>query len=931
MIGRHLTLKQQGREQVGICPFHNDEKASLKVNEGKQIYKCFACGAGGDAIDFLVRLGASFPEACDEIQNQSGFTVNPEQRLTAKQIRAEWNQIKPVPATAPSPPKHYRLGNPNAKWEYRDTQGALLGYVCRFNTREGKEVMPLIYATDGIRSEWRWQGFDKPRPLWNLEEITRKPEQTVVIFEGEKTAEAGSRLLPGYTATTWIGGARSIKATDWRPLIGRKVIFWPDNDKEFQYPETHEKKGELLPFEEQPGNAAMIDIYNILSRECPGARWIQNPPDAPNKWDIADADWNMKQATEYLMTHQLHPITWEPVPGKKTKKDSTKPTDEVNKELNGRIEISESAKAELVEHINGKSHPDAEEPEQDPPAINYKEHFSFLGYTKTESGTQSFHFFVFAATQSLNYAANQMTTNNLMTLAPLNFWKKTFPGAKAPSEFSLGRAVNWLIIESNKIGVFSPDKVRGRGAWMDDDRVIIHAGDHLIVDKKSVELGEFDTTYVYEQELPIDIKVIKEATVEESSKILELFSLLNWEREVNAKLLAGWCVIAPVCGALKWRPHIWVTGSAGCGKTFVFSEMVRPLLGNTCLTVQSLTTEAGLRAMLGRDALPIVFDEAEAEDKKNQDRMASILGLMRAASAEDGGIIAKGTSSGNARLYRIRSCFAFASISMQIQHQSDRSRVTVLGMRSPTGKEKDPVRIKKWKDLTTLKPQILTDEFSERLISRTINLLPIINKNARIFAETIYKILGDQRTSDQLAYLLAGAWSLQSDLEVTHEQAEEFTKLEDWSEEEGLKDTRDELECFQFIINQEIRIETGSGPQTRTVGELVGIAAKLREDSIIVESKSAKDRLYRMGIKIDKQATSLIISNTSTWINELLDGTAWARNYHKTLERIPDSRALKNYKFLGYQSRAVSIPLEILGFNEPDEEPEEEIKESLPF
>lgn len=53
IIGHYMTLNKRGTNLEGICPFHADTKPSLKVNDAKGLYKCFACGAGGDAITFV--------------------------------------------------------------------------------------------------------------------------------------------------------------------------------------------------------------------------------------------------------------------------------------------------------------------------------------------------------------------------------------------------------------------------------------------------------------------------------------------------------------------------------------------------------------------------------------------------------------------------------------------------------------------------------------------------------------------------------------------------------------------------------------------------------------------------------------------------------------------------------------------------------------
>ena len=55
IISTHVSLHKQGRDHKGICPFHDDSKPSMSVSESRGIYKCFVCGEGGDALDFLIK------------------------------------------------------------------------------------------------------------------------------------------------------------------------------------------------------------------------------------------------------------------------------------------------------------------------------------------------------------------------------------------------------------------------------------------------------------------------------------------------------------------------------------------------------------------------------------------------------------------------------------------------------------------------------------------------------------------------------------------------------------------------------------------------------------------------------------------------------------------------------------------------------------
>jgi DNA primase len=58
VVSEHVVLKRQGKDYVGFCPFHDDKRnPSFSVSPSKQFYYCFSCGAGGNAIKFMMEIG----------------------------------------------------------------------------------------------------------------------------------------------------------------------------------------------------------------------------------------------------------------------------------------------------------------------------------------------------------------------------------------------------------------------------------------------------------------------------------------------------------------------------------------------------------------------------------------------------------------------------------------------------------------------------------------------------------------------------------------------------------------------------------------------------------------------------------------------------------------------------------------------------------
>ncbi|MBI4745699.1 MAG: DNA primase [Deltaproteobacteria bacterium] len=76
VVSEYVSLKKVGANHNGLCPFHSEKTPSFTVNEGKQIFYCFGCGAGGNVITFLMKAsGMAFPDAVTELAKRAGVTI----------------------------------------------------------------------------------------------------------------------------------------------------------------------------------------------------------------------------------------------------------------------------------------------------------------------------------------------------------------------------------------------------------------------------------------------------------------------------------------------------------------------------------------------------------------------------------------------------------------------------------------------------------------------------------------------------------------------------------------------------------------------------------------------------------------------------------------------------------------------------------------
>ncbi|MDH3700733.1 MAG: topoisomerase, partial [Alphaproteobacteria bacterium] len=210
------------------------------VGDKAGIWKDFNEGHGGDLIDLAKQvLCTDTGDAVRWIKEQIGLGnsldngTNGAAHLqpAAPNSDAGWQPITPIPMDAGKAPVH-RLGKSSQRWPYRDADGNVLMWVCRWDTPDGKEIRPLTYwrRTNGSQG-LEWKHLPAPRPLYGLDQLARMSGASVHLVEGEKTAEAAQKPFPEEPCITWPGGTNAVSKADWSPLKDSRVLIWPDSDE----------------------------------------------------------------------------------------------------------------------------------------------------------------------------------------------------------------------------------------------------------------------------------------------------------------------------------------------------------------------------------------------------------------------------------------------------------------------------------------------------------------------------------------------------------------------------------------------------------------------------------------------------------------------------------------------------------------------------
>jgi len=860
----------EGAEYVVANPTRADKTpGSFKINTNSGAWKDFASGdGGGDCISLYAYLcGISQAEAANKISEEIRFTPH---EKTPEKPKSDCVIVSPVPENYSALPteRKYKAGEEwkgdkiEKHYKYYSISGEFLGFTALIRKEDGsKDVIPYRYCrNEAGKFAWKQKGFQAPRPLYNQESLKKAPaDAQILMVEGEKCCDYAKKLFADYpriVPLTWVGGANCAKLADYSPLAGRKVIFWADADL--------------------PGEKAMQQIYEITKNSIKGGRLII-PDGKPQGWDIADLiDEGANQKTVIDFMRENMRDFAEPVP-------------------ESAPEPEEKPVIEPETYIHRADCP-----------------FQFLGFNSAQ-GTTVYYYLPRGTHKVTELAAAAHSKANLISLAKKDWFEANFPTKNGWCNES---ALNWMIRESEKVGIYDPTKIRGRGAWFDNGRAVLHLGNRLIVDNDRVEIDEIKSEYIYESGIPIEggqFSVDNILSAEDAAIMLRISDLLSWQQPISAKLYAGWLVLAPICGAIDWRPHLWLTGESGTGKTWIQENITAPILGDCCVNCSSNTTEPGIRQTLCHDAFPVVFDEIETEDNISFNRVQNIIELARQASSNKNSNIFKGSSSGKSISYAVRSPFLFSSINPKLVQQADKNRITTLKLKKRTDSENEKI----FGEIVNLVTGIVTKEWAARLRGRSIFMIPTIKKNIDIFSRIMSRILKSKRHGDQIGTLLAGAWSLKSDGVIDYDVAEKFCLSIKWEEETELESTTDHDQCLSIIMQQLIPVSGFS--DKRAVGDLlkdalqdtVGITDLIEVTRINDKAVIARDALRKYGISTIKNRTGgmdIAIAENHTMLSGLLSQTPWHSSYKHVLMRI-EGCFMKTAVFADQQrSRAICIP-----------------------
>jgi DNA primase len=210
----HVTLRRSGKDQYrGCCPIHRgDGQDAFHVNLARNIFHCFACGAGGTVLDFVAAMErCSLVEAALKLQAMTGSSVPITSTPNQKELVTERRRV--------SPPLNFNLTGIDCRHPYLAERGITeetarefgVGFyagpglmhrrlVIPIHNGEGQLIAYCGRSVDQTQPRYRVPpGFAKSEILFNTHRAAAGVDNSVVVVEGffdcMKVRQAGIRSV----------------------------------------------------------------------------------------------------------------------------------------------------------------------------------------------------------------------------------------------------------------------------------------------------------------------------------------------------------------------------------------------------------------------------------------------------------------------------------------------------------------------------------------------------------------------------------------------------------------------------------------------------------------------------------------------------------------------------------------------------------------
>lgn len=517
--------------------------------------------------------------------------------------------------------------------------------------------------------------------------------------------------------------------------------------------------------------------------------------------------------------------------------------------------------------------------------------FKILGY----AGDRHYYYSM-ALSRIVEIGAGGHTLQKLWLLADADEWMKAYgmgeKGTILTPKQTYERAISDLIRIAKKMPAFRRERLcRPFGAWKEGSTFVFNGGNRIKKGERIMRMNDNDSVHVYlspEEDSTVKVSA-KPMSREGLLMFVDLCTSFKWMNPVMGEMLAGWTFIAPMCNVLPHRPHLFVTGETGAGKSWaIFNSAVRAIEGAALIAKMS---EAKLREKTYQGIRPIIMDESSKRDRDDV-RMDQILSLARDAATGKGAVI---EVSGKEPAV-VKFCACFIASNPPLKNLEDENRFFFLRIMEDTSpKARENFEILQ-NDVATL----FHEGFSDQFIMAAFEALPTVLENARIFKAAMQKH-HRARIADVVGMLSAGFWTMTRGTVATPDEALEYITSREWGMSIATETEHEYKGVIDAIMNAKLVEQGVNGRRDVPIWRLI----KMSYDGDDLATMILGDA----GIRVMRAEKEVMIA-TGQGVREVLRGTKWQDSFKHFLINVSGAKPFKS-RWVNKRDKTSGISLPI--------------------
>ena len=475
-------------------------------------------------------------------------------------------------------------------------------------------------------------------------------------------------------------------------------------------------------------------------------------------------------------------------------------------------------------------------------------------------------------------APKALSQTRLLSEAPAKYWGQKYNGFVKDDQGNETEKISWPnVVEKfsadiRKAGLFDPNTARSSGVWDDGGSPTVNLGTELWRSGKTLPFYDhgIKTKNIYTMgKTPFAVDMNRTLSKKEAETIIDAFSRLNFYKPNHHLILLGWIAAAQVYQLLDWRPHLWLTGDHGSGKSTVL-KYIRQMI--PFAQVVSGITAAGLRQSAGRNALATIFDEAEPGNVRERGKISAIIEMVRLSSTKGEAKSLRGTAGGTGLEYNTDNIFCLGSIQIPKLTPADISRFVCLPLSSELASGIQ------FRDVEDGMQKILP--LAPALFARCVTNIKNYKKNIKKFAKFLAPERG-MRIADLYAPLIAGVYCLGNDGIVDDSQIsaiiDDVVGSKAIASKAKMGENTEAHQCFADILNIPLP-QSGVETTGKTIAAQIDLIleAMAESDSALL-ARSRQEHLLALGMRVDTEKDpqgrtikTLFISNQNKNLDNVL-------------------------------------------------------------